>query len=361
MARRDNVKARRRLKKPKKIYTNDRLDFSKSKRPAGLKRPSLSRRHNRFHRAKFTTPDGKIRLNKSYIKEIKITVQHAKSKTFNDWGLQEGMSPQKIRALAKKMDIYLHSQRVSPQTRADILNVWKQYEKASFGYYYSKKPETINKYKSIIKYIEQNTNLLGLKSSFVNEAKEKQAYVVNPLSKKEAMENFMAYEKWYNDVKEHNRLEELRQQKIKESQALMPDLSGIIDAFGGHGGSEESVDDDLPSPESIDISGNWVEYWFYTLGEVDAIIDKMHGWANAIDRYQNDVVRICNCAGYTPAEVMTYVNNGVNPGNPDPNLVWETPNLFISGKPSNTSTPFRQVEYLVDDAGIIHMERKREK
>lgn len=379
MARRDNVKARKRLKKPKKIYTNTPVD-------EGLHNPgsrkfirklSPTRQHTRLH-GTYTDPSGKIRVRRQYDTRISIHVQSARSKQFNKYGLQGDMSPQRIQAIAKKIDTFLISQRVSPETRDKIRSAWKRYASAAYGYYRSKTDAAKERNANIIKFIERNTNLLGLKASFVREDKVKEAYVLNPLTQGMMDENFNTYEKWYNAQKARRIAIREKAPEKRDEGILMPELNGLIDAINlgaeynesnvadeyddsdfQETSIEETQEEEVPiNNDPDDFVVDWVDYWFYSIGEVEEIITKMGGWARANADYPQDVVRICNNAGYSTNEMYEILVHGATPSAPSPELVWE--NMGNSSNSySNTDEPYTMYKVGFDkDGNPISYKRK---
>lgn len=374
MARRDNVKARKRLKKPKKIYTNTPTD-------EGLHNPgsrkyirqlSPTRRHTRLH-GTYTDPSGKVKVRRQYDTRISINVQSARSRQFNKYGLQGDMSPQKIQAIAKKIDTFLISQRVSPETRDKIRSVWKKYASAAYGYYRSKTDTAKERNANIIKFIERNTNLLGLKASFVKQDKVKEAYVLNPLTRGMMDENFDTYERWYNAQKARRLAAREEAPEKRDDGILMPELSGLIDAInlGAEYNNTDELDDSEYQNEELqeekvpinntpdDFVVEWVDYWFYSISEVEEIImNKMGGWARANADYHNDVVRICNNAGYGTDEMYSILVQGATPTAPSPELLWDS--MGSSNYTyNNTAEPYTQYKVGFDKDGNPISYKKR--
>lgn len=318
MARRDNVKARRRLKKPKKIYTNTPMDKGFGK----LKTKRFEKPYKGGHtwaRAVYMDRNGTLRVKRSVVKEIRLPLQKAKSPitSFNKWGLQTGNSPQKIHYLMGQMDAQLISQKIAPHIRQQIMAVWQKYKSAAWGFYRAKDPERQAFHFNVIRQIELNPQLLGLRGTEIKDS-QKHGYFINNTPYEKQVENYDYYEKWYN--------------KMLDREIVIRDITLHADAqaFTDQDTVTEYEDDETLFHELGGASyikndpGDWEEYWFYSPETVASIIQNMGGWHNAQTLYPDDTTRVCNNAGYNVEQMYNHLVHGEKLGAPNKELVYET-------------------------------------
>lgn len=330
MARRDNVKARRRLKKPKKIYTNAPPDkgiatlkrnyFDKKKISTrnGLKR---YRGGHKWAQAVYISRNGQIRIKRSTVKEIRIPLQKTTSdiKSFNHWGLQIGNSPQKIHFLMKQMDAHLISQRVAPHIRQQVMSVWQKYKSAAWGFYRAQTPERKSFHFNVIKHIELNPHLLGLRGSQIV-AGQKEGYFINNTPYEQQAKNYDYYETWYNQMLD-------KEIKIRDLTPMIDNLSDQDEVTEEYNGELDDIEfswDNGGSKYLYNDPGDWQEYWFYSPELVESIIANMGGWTSAQTHYPEDMSRLCNNAGYTVEQMYRHLVHNEPLGPPSKELLYET-------------------------------------
>lgn len=270
MARRDNVKARKRLKKPKKIYTNTPLDKghvklkqSRGKVPAG------------FYRS-----GNRLKVERNNYATLEINVKSFKNKMPNKWGLAEGMSPQKLRAMHNRMQTLLISQRASPAYREKIQMHWKKYMSASYSYYYSKDEMKKHIALSIINEYERNPFLLGFRAGRKVDDNTRTAYILNVATPDQQSKNFDYYDFWAET--ELNEAGDYINYELDEDGQLF---------YTGENANTSDV-------TKFDDNYDWDVIYIYDVDNVVNIVRGMGGWTNAMSQYPADVSRLCGGAGY---------------------------------------------------------------
>lgn len=330
MSKRDNVKARRRLKRPKKIYTNVPLDrgFRKA-RPLSerLEKQSTYGMNigHKWAKAVYLDKTGRARVVRSNWEQIAIPLQKSKSpiESFNHWGLQKGNSPQKIQALMKKVDSYLISNRISPNIRHQIMDAWAQYKSAAWGFYRAKDPERKNYHREIIRQFELNSHRLGLRGTEMREG-AKFGYLNNNVPKDIQTANYEYYEAWYNKMLDRAREQYELRMRSSETNELQETNTNL-----------ESDNEPIIPQQDLDwimnADGDWAEYWFYSPDEITNIVNNMNGWTNAKSHYQEDLTRICNGAGYSVEVMYQHAEFGAPLPGPRPELVWDSSAIGSKG------------------------------
>lgn len=264
----ERKKARRRIKKPRKIPTN-KSGFipHNSKVKIKVNKPKRTKVYNPYRN--YYTKGIKIP------KVITIKLNTRKS-AVNQYGLPKRTTPKVLQTKRNQVINDLINKGIKPSAIKEVRNNWNNLIKAANYYSKAKKPETKRKWQDEINMLSKNILLFGFSSpKYENGVRTASVKTVNPNS-----------------------------ETAKKYQELFKKAKG---------------EDDYEDEEGFSFTGGI----FYDLETVDSIIMNMAGgsWIGAIMKYGNDVKRIVNNAGYNMTEYRDHFENGTELGTPDLDLV----------------------------------------
>lgn len=270
----ERKKARKRLKKPRKFYTNAQV-FPHSTRgintKTGIAKPQkLSRYSSKTGISKRATKT-KILQPVKVPKIINVRL-NTRYSILNKYGLPKGVTPNILKQKQKQVIQSLINRGVKPSEVDNVRYNWELLRKAAMYFERSKKDETRDKWKKVISDLSLNIQMLGLSSS-TYENGVKKAYLKGTSSDSES---------------------------AKKYRQLYIDAQGEDDYIGDNG---------------LSFKGGV----FYDIDETDKIISKMGGgsWTAAVYRYGHDVKRLVNNTGYQMKPYADHFINGTPLGEPD--------------------------------------------
>lgn len=270
----ERKKARRRLKKPRKFYTNAQIFTSLSKgvnNKTGIAKPQkISRKPNITGISKRLTPQKMVQPIK-VPKTISVRL-NTKYTILNKYGLPKGVTPERLKTKQKQVIQSLINRGVKPSEIDNVKYNWEMLRKAALYFERSKKQETRDKWGQVISDLSINIQMLGLTSSTYEDGIKK-AYLKGTASNTE-------------EAKRYRQL--------------------YFDAKG---------EDDYVGSDGLTFKGGV----FYDVDETDKIINKMGGgsWVAAVYKYGRDVKRLVNNTGFQMKPYADHFINGTPLGEPD--------------------------------------------
>lgn len=268
------VKARRRLRKPKKVYTNapvhkkhaaawksrKKVKVKPTNKPLKLKAPRKSRKAK-----KATIP-----------RYLQLPLYTRKAK-LNRYGMPRYTTPKRVRELRNRVVNTWINRGLKPSDVGAIKHNYAMLLRAMKNYERAKKLSTKEKWLKDIKELSKNANLLGFTSTTYDDATGKK---VGHLRGKNA------------DDEETKRIRD----------------------FYFRAEDDDDYDDGSGRTFSNAL--------FYSTDETSDILNKMGGdWDSKVARYADDVIRIVNNTGYEVSEYKEYYVNGKPLGAPDSDKV----------------------------------------
>lgn len=254
------TKARRRLKKPKKIYTNK--PFQNTSIKFRIPKPKVERVY-------------KPRVKPSVYVPRNIQLKLWSRKTpLNKWGLPKYVTPKRVMTKRNQIIDTLINRGIKPSDVDAIKHNYKMLLRAMRGYESAKKQSTKDRWMKDIQELSRNYNLLGFTSTTYD-----------------------------NGFKTGN---------LRGVGGDTKDAQKRREFFFKSAGDDDYQDE----------SGYTFSTIFYSVDEVSRILDSMGGtWEEKVERYPLDVKRLCNNAGYSVDEFREYYVSRQPLGEPDINKV----------------------------------------
>lgn len=270
----ERKKARRRLKKPRKFYTNAQVFPSA---PRGINNITGIAKPQRVSKTPSNTGIPKRNTPKKIVQPVKVpkTIEvrlNTRYTILNKYGLPKGVTPERLKLKQKQVIQSLINRGVKPSEVENVKYNWELLRKAAQYFERSKKQETKDKWKQVISDLSLNIQMLGLSSS-TYENGVKKAYLKGTSS----------------DTEEAKRYRQLF--------------------------AEAKGDDDYAMDDGFTFKGGV----FYDIEETDKIISNMGGgsWKVAVVKYGHDVKRLVHNTGYQLRPYADHFINGTPLGEPD--------------------------------------------
>lgn len=264
----ERKKARRRLKKPRKVYTNANANFGAVKAKQG-KQPNYN--YNMWEGVEKALKR-KIKHSVKVPKTITLRINTKKS-VLNAYGLPKGITPNTLRTKHKQMIDSLINKGTRPSDVKNIDANWKTLIKAAQYFNQSKKQETKDKWLKKINDLSRNMTLLGFTSS--------------------------RYVDGNRIISAKGASEETQESQLNRKRFF-----------------EAGDDDDFQ-----DERGGFTNAVVLDYEEIDNIISKMgSNWVEAYHKYGRDMRRLINGAGYSMSEYRQHYVNGTPLGDPSMDL-----------------------------------------